>query len=246
MNEYAERLQEREAVVAPPDFLLDTNAVVRKEARPWKLVATNIGFIVIAVAIAYWVTVSIGVERVREVAEGAGVLGALAVVLLKMTTIIVVPLGGGPIYPIAGAVYGFWKGFVLTFIGDTLGFTVAFFLSRWWGRSILYFFVPHVYTKHLEKILERSGEWQTLIKARVACFSFPEIFAYAAGLTSVSFPIFIVVTMALQGLWASLLVGFGDVLLSGNLTYIIIAGVVSMTAAIIGGWWLHKDLVQEN
>ncbi len=205
----------------------------------------NLAFILIAVGAAYVVTVSIGVEGLQHLVERAGVWGLVAVILLKMTTIIVVPLSGGPIYAIAGAAFGFWQGLGITFIGDVLGFSVAFYLSRFFGRPIINVFVPQSQSAFIEKMLIQGSELKSFLKARLAFTGFPEVFAYAAGLTKVSFPVFIAAQMALHTPVTALVVLFGNALLTGNPLFFATAAVAAILLAVVGGWWFKRDLTQE-
>ena len=204
----------------------------------------NLAFIVVAIGAAYFVTVYIGIERVRETVYEAGIFGPLIIILLKTTTIVVVPLGGTPLYPIAGAIFGFWKGLGITLIGDAVGSTIAFYLSRFYGRSILHFLMSRQYLTIVEKLIEKSSNTATFLKARLFFAGFPELFAYAAGLTKISFPIFIVAQIGVHSISASLLVIFGDLLVSGNLKAILIAGGISTLLAFIGVWWFHADMTR--
>lgn len=208
-------------------------------------VIRNLIFIAVAIGAAYAVIVTIGVDRLRDFVDSAGVFGPLAIVLLKMSTIIVVPLGGGPVYAIAGAVFGFWEGLLLTLIGDVLGFSVAFYISRLWGRSVVNFFVPKSQLPKVENILVRGSNLRPFIKARVAFAALPEVFAYTAGLSSVSFLVFLPIQMIPHIPTVILVVLFGDALLAGNPIYFASVTVLAAALMVIGGWWFHKDVTRE-
>lgn len=208
-------------------------------------VIKNALILAVVVGLAYVVTIMIGVERLRDYATAAGIYGAIAVVVVKMTTIIVVPLGGGLVYPIAGAVYGFWMGWGLTLLGDFLGFTIAFFLSRRFGRPLARFFVPASQWPTFERILAKSSSWKTLLKARIAFSPVPELFAYAAGLTTVRYFVFIIVMMALQLPGTALFTIFGDLLLSGDPFFLGLAAGAGLILMVGGGVLLHRDLARD-
>ncbi len=218
-------------------------AALRREAR--RDAFKNLAFILITVGVAYGITVSIGIDGLKRLVEQAGIWGPLTIIILKMTTIIVVPLSGGPVYAIAGAAFGFWQGLGITFIGDVLGFSVAFYLSRFFGRKIIDVFVPSTQFPIIEKLLTQGSALKSFLKARLAFGGFPEIFAYAAGLTTVSFPIFIVAQMALHTPFAALLVLFGNALLTGNPLFFVGSAIVAAVLAVAGGWWFKRDLVKE-
>ncbi len=208
-------------------------------------VVRNLVFIAIAIGAAYAVTMTIGIDRLRETVASAGMLGPIAIVLLKMSTIIIVPLGGGPVYAIAGAVFGFWNGFLLTLIGDLLGFTAAFYISRLWGSSVVQFFVPKTKLSAVENILVRGSQLRPFIKARIAFSALPEVFAYTAGLSKVSFFVFLPVQVIPHIPIVILVVFFGDALLAGNPVYLVSATVLAAALMIIGGWWFHRDVTRE-
>lgn len=205
----------------------------------------NLLFVVVTIGAAYAVATTIGVARLRELVGSAGILGLIAIVLLKMSTIIVVPLGGGPVYAIAGAVFGFWNGLLLTLIGDILGFTVAFYISRLWGSSIVQFFVPRAQVATMEMVLAQGSALRPFIKARLAFTALPEVFAYVAGLSKVSLFVFLPVQVLPHIPATVLMVFFGDALLSGDLVYATTITVLTATTMLIGGWWFHRDITRE-
>ncbi len=222
----------------------ETNTLKPRTKGSWKEAARNLVFIVISIAVAYFITISVGIDTLRETVASTGIWGPFILILLKMTTIVVVPLGGGPIYALAGVVFGFWKGWLLVIVGDILGFSVAFLLSRFFGKSILYFFLPTQYKSAVEQFLIHASETKRFLKARFMFTGFPEIFAYAAGLTSVSFPFFLIVQMGVHAPLTSFAVLFGDLLVSGDTLVFIIASMIALSAAVIGGWWFHRDVTR--
>lgn len=205
----------------------------------------NLGFILVTVGIAYALTVSIGIDGLERLVERAGLWGPLAVIAFKIATIIIVPLSGGPVYAIAGAAFGFWQGLAITFVGDVLGFSTAFYLSRVFGRKIIDVFVPRAQFPFIEKLLAQGSARTSFLKARLAFSGFPEVFAYAAGLTSVSFLLFIVAQMALHTPFAALVVLFGNALLTGNPLFFAGGTIIAVLLAIVGGWWFKRDLIHE-
>jgi len=205
----------------------------------------NIFFVLISVGAAYWLIVSVGVEGLHQFVERAGIFAPLVLIVLKMLTIIIVPLSGGPVYAIAGAAFGFWKGIALTFLGDVLGFASAFYLSRFFGRRILAVFIPPVQFPLIDKIIAQGSVPKSFLKARLAFTGFPEVFAYAAGLTKIPFWIFIIAQLALHTPAAMLVVLFGNALLTGNPVFFVTATIGGILLALIGGWWFKRDLVRE-
>lgn len=207
-------------------------------------VLANLFFLALTLGAVYLVAVYFGIDDVREKIAGAGVLAPLLVIVLKAATIVIVPLGGNPIYPIAGVLFGFGKGWLLTLLGDALGASIAFYLSRLFGQKILRFVMGRSQMPTVLRLLEELGDTKTFIKARLFFAGFPELFAYASGLTRVSFALFLPVYMSVMLVSSGLLVAFGDVILSKNMTVIVSLGLVSSLLAVLGVWWFHGNLKQ--
>jgi len=218
---------------------------IQKEKISKKEAFKNLLVVLLIVFGAYGITVWIGVDRLQSLAQAAGIYGAFTLILLKITTIVFVPLGGGPIYPIAGAVYGFWPGLGLTIIGDVIGFTIAFFLSKKFGQGIVRAFIPQQQYASIDKILARGTRLKTLIKARITFAAIPEVFAYAAGLTKVPYITFIMVMMVVQIPTSALMTLFGDLLLSGDLRIFIPTAILGGVIILGSAWFLKRDLSKD-
>jgi uncharacterized membrane protein YdjX (TVP38/TMEM64 family) len=222
------------------------NNIVMQKPPSWKDMAKNLAIIVITIGIAYIVTVTIGLDGLRDKVERAGVYAPFILVLLKATTIVVAPLGGTIIYPVAGALFGFWKGLLLTIIGDTIGSSIAFWISRKFGRKILHYFTGKGGMPIVEKVVENLGTRKQFVKARIFFTGFMDLFAYAAGLTKINFWFFLVVHIGIQAFLVALYILFGDLLVSGDFIMLLIVSLGSTAFAGLGVWLLHLDITRSN
>jgi uncharacterized membrane protein YdjX (TVP38/TMEM64 family) len=207
-----------------------------EEQRPpsTKELLTSIFFLVVTIGVAYYVTVSVGVDTLRESVASAGWYAIALVITLKATTIVVAPLGGTIIYPIAGAVFGFWPGLALTLFGDAIGSTIAFFLSRIFGKSILKFFTAESQAGTIDQVLAMLDNKRKFAEARVYFAGFMDLFAYASGLTRIPYWYFIIVHMAVHAPVAALYVLFGDAIVTGNWLLTLPLGVLMSGLAVYG------------
>jgi uncharacterized membrane protein YdjX (TVP38/TMEM64 family) len=151
------------------------------------------------------------IETVRAQIENAGIWAPLLFILVKSMTIIVAPLGGSPLYPIAGALFGFYKGSLLLILGDVLGGVVSFLLARIFGRRLV-----EKMLEGNENLLTRALLMMSTTKgyffARLGFIGFPELASWGAGLTKIRFLPFILIytlvgappTIAVAGLGALL------------------------------------------
>src|SRR5690606_6899275 len=99
--------------------------------------------------------------------------------------------GGAILYPISGALFGFWQGLGIVLIGDALGSAACFYISRIFGTRIMKFFMTSDNFSMVEKIIERVSNKKTFVKARIFFTGFPELFAYASGFTRIPFWFFL-------------------------------------------------------
>jgi uncharacterized membrane protein YdjX (TVP38/TMEM64 family) len=137
-------------------------------------------------------------ENLQEKILSTGIWAPLIIIILKASTIVFAPLSGAAIYPVAGAIFGFWPGLIYIVLGDTLGATIAFFISRRFGQEVVGKFIKEKdlrTTKKIMKMLETTGG---LVFARICFAPFPEIVAYASGLTKIRFWKFFVINFILD------------------------------------------------
>jgi uncharacterized membrane protein YdjX (TVP38/TMEM64 family) len=108
-------------------------------------------------------------------------------VALKMSTLIIAPLGGTPLYVISGAAFGNVEGFILMFGGDILGSSVCFYISRKYGTRFLRVLAGSRNTEKIVQAVNVISSTKSFVKARVGFVTMPELLSYAAGLSRINF-----------------------------------------------------------
>lgn len=131
-------------------------------------------------------------DQVQRTIEQAGVWAPLILIAAKASTIVIAPLSGSPLYPIGGALFGFWKAFGLLVAGDMVGGSIAFFLSRIFGRRIVDTMMG-AQKGFISSALEMMGSWKGFLLARLGFVTFPEVPAYAAGLSKIGYIPFVII-----------------------------------------------------
>jgi uncharacterized membrane protein YdjX (TVP38/TMEM64 family) len=186
-----------------------------------------------------------GVTDIQNRIEEAGVWAPVLFVLAKIATLVLAPLSGGPVYLIAGALFGFWKGVLLVIIGDVIGGTIAFFLSRFFGRTLVERMLGNG-SSMLARALRMAGTTKGFILMRIFFAPIQEVACYAAGLTRIPFPTFLLIHGLIGVVPTMLLVGLGS--LSA-----IIENPLIMGAAIIAGlaafpilFFVFRSLVKDT
>ncbi len=170
--------------------------------------------------------------------ERVGVWGPLLFILLKISTIVIAPLSGSPLYPLVGLLFGFWPGILYVAIGDFLGYTIAFSISRIWGRKVVYKLLSGNEEGILARIVNHIGNARGFLQACLTLFALPEVLSYGAGLSKLPYVKFIAILLPFSLVAASILVFFGSILNPDNQSLIISLGIpfVGACAILVGGY----------
>ena len=140
--------------------------------------------------------VSIYFTKSGELASSISSLGILApiiIIILKISTLVIAPLGGLPLYIIAGGLFGGFYGFLICFFADVLGCSICFLLSRKYGVKVLNLFVGTEKVEKITKVIGVIRNWKALLKIRSAFIYSPEFFSYGAGITPIRFSEFTII-----------------------------------------------------
>lgn len=206
-----------------------------ENTSPKQVFVSLIGLLVVLGCIYFFFRVFDLAQVERTIAQ-AGVWAPLVLILAKATTVVIAPLSGSPIYPVAGAVFGFWKALPLLILGDFLGGSVAFLLSRFFGRNL----AEKLLGGHgnlISKALSMMGSVKGFLLVRLSFVTFPEIPAYAAGLSRIGYIPFILIYTAVGAFPTAIVAGLGAYLTrdsgSPGLGVVLFAGTIVSAISIL-------------
>src|SRR3989344_1016065 len=207
-------------------------------------------FIPLAITILGLIAVAwfVDLGSVKIWVESAGVWGPLIFIILKITTIVNAPLSVAPLYPVVGILFGFWHGVLYVEIGDFLGYTIAFSISRFYGRKMVDKFISSKEESVLSSVIGHVGTPRGFLHACLTLFAMPELLAYGAGLTKLPFRNFILILMPLSIIASSILVFFGSLLNPSSSSLWIGLGIPLLGAAaiLIGGTLFAKSVMKDK
>lgn len=178
----------------------------------------------------------------------AGSWAPIVFILLKMSTIVIAPISGTLLYPLVGLLFGFWEGWLYVGIGDFLGYSTAFFISRILGQKIVLRLISQNETGMLSKIVAHMSTTKGFLYICIVFFFSPELLSYGAGLSKLPYWKFILILWSGSMLATSLLVAFGSKFsVSGNDSLLLTLGLplVGGCVALIGGWFFLRALKKE-
>jgi len=208
-----------------------------------KQLIISLGSVVIVLGGLYTLFSYFGITNVQETIARAGIWAPLILILAKASTIIIAPLSGSPIYPLAGALFGFWQGTLYLVLGDILGGVVAFFISRIFGRKIVEKMIGSD-EKFLNRALRMMGTVKGFLVARICFAPLPEVVAYGAGLTRINFFVFLTIYAIVGIVPAALFAGVGSVLTLGTWWVLPLALVAGMIVIPLG-FLIFRSMLQD-
>lgn len=192
----------------------------------WK----NVAGLILILAVLILLFKYFDIADIRTQVENAGAIAPILFIIAKASTIVIAPLGGAPLYPIAGAVFGFWKGAALLIAGDVLGGVVSFLLARHFGRPLVERMIGND-RGMLTKAISLMSTTRGYVIARLCFISLPELASYGAGLTRIRFIPFVLIYTSIGMIPSLVLAAIGNALV-GSESGVLIAVITIVTALI--------------
>lgn len=166
------------------------------------------------------------VEEARSFVDGFGAWAPFVLVVLQAAQVVLAPIPNQLLGAVGGYLFGPWLGTLYNVVGITIGSTVAFWLSRRFGRAYVERIVDPELLESFDSIEDRRA--MVLLFAVFLVPGLPDdVLCFAAGLTTI--PIWQLVVVAVVGRAPSAFLAnaFGDFVGTGDLTVgILVIGVV--------------------
>ncbi len=205
----------------------------------------GIGITILALVV---LTFFIDLSSVKTWIEQAGVWGPLVFIILKATTIIIAPLSGSALFPLAGLFFGFWPGVLYVEIGDFLGYTISFHISRIFGQKVVMRLLQNKDNSLIKRVVDHVSTPKGFLQACLTLFAMPELLSYGAGLSRLPYIKFILIITPLSIVASSILVFFGSLLDLSSGSVLISIGIPILGAVVIlaGGTIFLKSVMKKK
>lgn len=122
-----------------------------------------------------------------------GIWGYLVVILYTVLSHVFAPLAGSPGVLLGVTIYGLQSGIVLLYFASLISASVNFWISKRYGRDFVTKLVGKKSMEDVDAFVEAEGR-ETLIISRLFGFPIFEFISYAAGLTTMKFKQYFVIT----------------------------------------------------
>lgn len=182
---------------------------VRSGVGVWRLLAVAMVLAVLLISSRLF-NAEDAIAYALDWVESQGILGyGVLVLLYVIACVLFVP--GSLLTFGAGAIYGYFEGFILVSIGSTLGATAAFLIGRYFARDRVALWVGgNEKFKAIDDAVAKEG-WKIVILTRLSpVFPF-NLLNYAYGLTRVTLPQYMVAS------WIGMMPGTAIVVYVGAL-----------------------------
>jgi uncharacterized membrane protein YdjX (TVP38/TMEM64 family) len=181
----------------------------------WSVLA----FIVIIFVVLYfvlarngWLDIFGSVDTLHEYIEGFGIWAPLVFCAIQILQVIISPIPGNITTLAGGLLFGFGKGFLLSYISIVIGSMLAFGLARAFGKPLVVKLAGEKITHKYMDVLS-SRQKVVLIFMFVLPFFPDDALCLITGLSGISWGFFIVIQLLARpaGIIFSALVGSGAV-----------------------------------
>ena len=174
---------------------------------------------------------SLNLDAVVELIRGYGVYAAIISFILMILQSVLAPIPALLITLANAAVFGWWKGALLSFWSAMAGAALCFYIARTLGRDYVEKVVTKTGLAKVDEFFERYGKNSILICRLLPFVSF-DIVSYAAGLTPIKFWDFFLAT-GLGQLPATIVYSYlGNLAGSTKTIFISIVCVVALSALV--------------
>lgn len=160
-------------------------------------------------------------EGLRAKIDGAGFWAPFLFVLLKISTVVITPLGGSPIYLTAESLFGFQKGYLLVVIGDIIGYSINFWLGRIFGLAVLSKILSSDQYEWVQGRANKIDSLKRLIVTLVVLAPVADALAYAIGMSKIKFRTYVGGIFICAIAYGFLMISFGSALVKDAQTYVL-------------------------
>ncbi len=188
---------------------------------------------------------SLNLESVIELIRSYGAYAAVVSFFLMILQSILSPIPALLITLSNAAIFGWWKGALLSFWSSMVGAALCFYIARTLGRDVVEKITTKTGLAKVDEFFERYGKNSILICRLLPFVSF-DIVSYAAGLTPIKFWDFFIAT-GLGQLPATIVYSYlGNLAGSTKTIFISIVCVVALSALVYMIGKIYNDKKKAN
>jgi uncharacterized membrane protein YdjX (TVP38/TMEM64 family) len=204
------------------------------------LLVALVALIVVTVVVRQHLVFLADADALRAFIRQYGFWAPLVLVVLQILQVVLAPIPGQVMAVVAGYLFGAWWGTLYNMIGITIGSSIAFWLSRRFGRAYVENIVHEEALASFDAISDDYGRMTLFL-----LFLFPglpdDVLCFAGGLTEI--PLRQLIFLAVIGRTPAFFLAnvVGDFLGTGRVTAAIALSVILSILAVLG--YLNRDRI---
>lgn len=188
----------------------------------------------------YWSLLA-DARALRHYVDGFGVWAPLAFIVLQTAQVLLAPIPGQVMAVVGGYLFGPWWGTLYNMVGITVGSTLAFWLSRRYGRAYAERMFDDDALETFDTVADRHG-----LLALFVMFLIPglpdDVLCFAGGLTTIPLRRLVLVAILGRAPAFFLVNVFGDLLATGDV-YAATVLLVVIVALSVAGYRYRNQLL---
>lgn len=198
------------------------------------------GLLVLTVLVRRELALLADPREVRTFVREFGVWGPLVLIGLQVAQVLVAPVPGQVLAVVAGYLYGTWWGTLYNMIGVTIGSTLAFWLSRRYGRGYVEGIVHDDMLASFDALDDRS-----VLAVLFVGFLLPglpdDLLCFAGGLSRIPLRWLVLVAVVGRAPGFFLVNVVGDLAFTGNVAGALLLAAVLVALSAVG--YLERERI---
>ena len=150
----------------------------------------------------------IGLAKIQQLVSDSGAWGPVVLIFLVVLTHIFAPIQGYPFVILGFAVFGKWTIFYV-YLATVISSFTNFWIARKFGRGIVMKLVGKEAMSKVDHIASHEGV-KLLVTMRLFQGFISDYVSYAAGFTSIKFPVYYLVSLVVPVPWTIIMFIFFD------------------------------------
>jgi len=206
----------------------------------------QLSLIILLVAVGIWFVNRVGIEQVRANVDQLGVWAPLAVISLRMVSVVIPALPSTAYSILSGVLFGFVQGIVVIAIADLVACNLNFYIAKRYGRNLVQKFVGQRFMSRVDSLSQKYLERNIFLVTGFLMTGLFDFVAYAVGLTQMKWRSFILALILGIAISTPPIVALGAGVFEGGRILLIVAMLGIFALAMLTGWLSRKRGVRSE
>ncbi|OKH24239.1 TVP38/TMEM64 family protein [Chroogloeocystis siderophila 5.2 s.c.1] len=206
----------------------------------------QLSLIVLLIAVGIWFVNRVGIEQIRANVDQLGVWAPLAVISLRMISVVIPALPSTAYSILSGVLFGFAQGIVVIAIADLIACNLNFYIAKRYGRNLVQKFVGQRFMSRVDSLSQKYLERNIFLVTGFLMTGLFDFVAYAVGLTQMKWRSFILALILGIAISTPPIVALGAGVFEGGRILLVGAMLGIFALAMLTGWLSRKKGVRSE